>query len=415
MTGETGPKTRRAARGRVAVTAQNRPATGAISRGTLLPWLALVVVLLLASPGSAQVRVTPDSHLENAAGEEITYDRFVELMGTGHYVPRPIEEDGAVIGYRLAERGGDGSAPQEDSGVWDRPMTGPIRGVRDGAAVPMEAADGRLLVPVTLHGRGSSLEASLIFDTGTFAPVIWLPEMAETVGELDSLSLGPVTVERPVTGSFGAPDALRRSAERARRAALRLGERPVAGIMGWSLVSELVVSLDVAGGRLVLRPPDTPRRTLREREPVAAADFRRLRHNVWIPARVNGEEGYVHLDTGSPHTEVDDERVRGTVRSYVVGGTDLLPHLSNEVFHPEDQGKAYRSVPLEVVADLGVDALGNLIVTLDGPRGRIYFESPGGGEEERCSVTGIRPDRPPPRSPPAARRAPGPGTTGPGP
>jgi len=46
----------------------------------------------------------------------------------------------------------------------------------------------------------------------------------------------------------------------------------------------------------------------------------------------------------------------------------------------EEQGKRNESVPLDVIANIGVDALGELIVTVDGSRDRVYFERSGGGE-----------------------------------
>lgn len=47
--------------------------------------------------------------------------------------------------------------------------------------------------------------------------------------------------------------------------------------------------------------------------------------------------------------------------------------LSEAEFRPIDWD-AYRSVSFDVIANLGVDALIKLIVTIDGPNQRIYFD-----------------------------------------
>lgn len=266
----------------------------------------------------------------------------------------------------------------------DRPMTAAIRGLDGPAEIPLERVNGRLAVPVTLHGERGSREVFFHLDTGTLVPVMWLPEVREAVGALDSVSLGPVTVERPVTGTYSAVDALRRDLERTRGRLDRLPDRPGGGIVGWTLMSKAILSIDVPGGRLVLRPPGSERRTLYGRDPIASVDYRPLRHNVWIPARVHGDSGYVHLDSGYSYTWVE-ESVAGGPPAFRVGGVDLLPHLENAELRPEEQGPAYRSVPLDVIANLGVDALDRIVVTIDASRNRVYFEEPdpGGPSRER--------------------------------
>lgn len=343
--------------------------------------LAVLLVLVFPGPAAPQVRVTPDTHLENVHGDSISYERFVELVDSGRFVPEPVRNDeGEVVGYRLAPE-----RPDEPEGPPDE-LTGPIRGLDGAVEVPMEVADRRLLVPATLYGPRGRKDVLFLFDTGTFAPVVWLPEIRDAVGArdgyLDSVSVAGVTVERPVTGSYSSPDALRRGGERAREAADRFGDRPVAGILGGSTFADAIVSLDAGRERLVLRPADSERRTLFDREPLAAVPYRDDLHNVWIPATVNGQVGYAQLDTGNFGTWID---IRpgpgGTGRpdSLVVDGVDLLPRLSGAAFREVDRTDAYAGVPLDVIANLGTDALGGLIVTVDGPRGHVYFECPPAG------------------------------------
>lgn len=266
----------------------------------------------------------------------------------------------------------------------DRPMTAAIRGLDGPAEIPLERVNGRLAFPVTLHGERGSREVFFHLDTGTLVPVMWLPEVREAVGALDSVSLGQVTVERPVTGSYSAVDALRRDLARSRERLDRLPDRPGGGIVGWTLMSKAILSIDVPGGRLVLRPRESERRTLYGRDPIASAEYRPLRHNVWIPARVHGDSGYVHLDTGYSYTWVE-ESVAGGPSAFRVGGVDLLPHLGNAELRPKEQGPAYRSVPLDVIANLGVDALEQVVVTVDASRNRVYFEEPDPGAPSRES------------------------------
>lgn len=354
---------------------------------------AAATLLLVAAPADGQERmmVTPDSHLEDVDGETLSYERFVELTRTGRFAPRPIRNDaGEVVGFRLTRKSTGGSS----AGVPE--LTGPIRGLDGPVEVPMEVARGRLLVPATVHGPEGSKAVLFLFDTGTFAPVIWLPEIRDAVGtrdgRLDSVTVAGVTVEQPATGSYGSPDALREGGRRARDAADRFDDRPVAGIMGATIFREVVLSLDAARERLVLRPADRESRTLFEREPVAAADYRTEQHNVWIPVSVNGTEGFAHLDTGYTHTWVASTATDGRqVDSYRVGGTELLPHLSDAELRVEERGGRYGSVPLDVIANLGVDALADLVVTIDAQRERVYFERSGPGPAA------------PPLSPPAGR------------
>lgn len=263
-------------------------------------------------------------------------------------------------------------------------LTGPIRGLDGPVEVPMKVADRRLLVPATVHGPEGSKAVLFLFDTGTFAPVIWLPEIRDAVGtrdgRLDSVTVAGVTVERPVAGSYGSPDALREGGRRARDAADRFGDRPVAGILGAPIFRDAILSLDAARERLVVRPADSGRRRLLGRDPVAVADYRSARNNVWIPAVVDGVRGFAHLDTGNFATWVDTAPgPGGTGRpdSLVVGDVDLMPHLSGAAFREVDRPDAYGSVPLDVIANLGVDALSALVVTIDAARERIYFEEPG--------------------------------------
>lgn len=339
--------------------------------------LAAAFLLAAASgPAAAQVRVTPETHLENVHGDSISYERFVELVNSGRFVPAPIREgEDEVIGYRLVRSERDDSAAAREA------LAGAIRGLDGPVEVPMEVADRRLLVPATVHGPRGSKEVLFLFDTGTFAPVVWLPEIRDAVGtrdgRLDSVKVADVTVERPVTGRYGSPEALRRGGERAREAADRFTDRPVAGIMGGSIFSGALLSLDAARERLVLRPADSGRRPLFDRELLAAVRYRNELHNVWIPATVDEKEGYAHLDTGNFGTWVDTRPGpggRGRPGSLVVAGVDILPFLDEAAFREVDRTDAYAGVPLDVVANLGVDALRELVITVDGPRGQVYFE-----------------------------------------
>lgn len=352
---------------------------------------AAALLLVVAAPAASQVRVTPDSHLEDVDGDTISYERFVELAGSDRFVPTPIRDDaGEVVGYRLAR------IDTADADAEPDRLAGPLRGLDGPVEVPMEVARGRLLVPATVHGPEGSKEVLFLFDTGTFAPVVWLPEIREAVGtdegRLDSLTVAGVTVDRPVTGRYSAPDALREGGRRARDAADRFGDRPVAGILGGTIFRDAILSLDAVRERLVLRPADSERRTLFAREPVAASGYRTEQHNVWIPATVNGTEGYVHLDTGYTRTWVARAAAGdGEVASYRIGGAELLPHLPEADLRVEERDERYGSVPLEVIANLGVDALADLVVTIDAPRERVYFErlpdgpSGGSGGEESGS------------------------------
>lgn len=337
--------------------------------------LTVLLVAIVSGPAAAQVRVTPETHLENVHGDTISYERFIELVKSGRFVPEPVRSDGGeVVGYRLAR------PEAEDTSAARQALTGPIRGLDRTVQVPMEVAGGKLLVPATVHGPRGSERALFWLDTGTFVPAILLPEIRKVVGRsegrLDSLSVAGVTVKRPATGRHHAPDVLRRLVTEGRKAANRFTELPLGGVLGGSLFDRAIASLDAAGERLVLRPADAERRALYDRDPVAAAEYRTEQHNVWIPATVDGSEGYAHLDTGYSYTWLARDVASDQLSSFRIGGVDLLPHLAGAELRVEEPGRRYESVSLEVIANLGVDALGGLVVTIDPPRGRVYFECP---------------------------------------
>jgi hypothetical protein len=205
----------------------------------------------------------PDGRLSGAEaffGERVLYAGFGEPDGAAPHLPRTISVNpGDSPAYELdrgefreLEPGEVDLTPPEPSGlVYDR---GAER------TVPLRLAGGMLLAPVKVGG----LELDLALDSG--AAISYLrPDVAERlglapVGEslvvslgndatghgvalLDGLEIGPVTLEGQAV-VIGEPSLL-----------LSL-VAPFDGLVGYDLLGQVPVRLDVETGTLELLPPD---------------------------------------------------------------------------------------------------------------------------------------------------------------
>jgi len=357
-------------------------------RSIVLCVCSLSLIGLPESSAQAQsmVMITEDSRLEDASGSRLTHDEFIERMGSGRFTTVPITDDtGTTIGYRLVPRSKAGDQAQGEPATAPRTVTLPhivSSPIEQPVTVDL-VRHHHLFLPIDIHDGTEWRRYRVLLDTGTFVPLILDPELG-----LDSVQrarIADVEFSQFSTGRFEPFGMIRDMNRYLKEKPDLFDDRPIVGIAGVSLLRNYLVSIDAAGSKLTLRPLDSEQRTLRNAPPIASTAYRTEMTNIWIPATVNGVEGFVHYDTGSPYffalPEVL-EQGNGLVDSLVIGGTNLAatqpqrPDAAPLSARPKDLGQAYQTVPLNVIAQLGNDASDRWIITIDPRDTRLYFESP---------------------------------------
>jgi len=350
-------------------------------RSLFLTALTLCISGFLGTGARAQsmIMIDEDSVLKDASGSTLTEAEFIERLESGRYRVEPIKgASGRDIGYRLIDKA---RAPAGGEAEANPKLN--IRSTAIDAPAPIDLIRHHyLFLPVDLHDGEAWREYLFVLDTGTFVPLIIDPELDPM--QPGRARVGGIELSGVPTGTF-EPFAMVRDLNRFRdELPDKFGDHRIAGIAGISLLRNYLVSIDASEPRLILRPLESERRTLFERDPVVSVDYRTEQDNIWIPAVVNGIEGFVHYDTGSPVTHILPEildRADGSVESVLVGGVDLAGALHapgdprGSDIRPKDIGPAYSGVPLDVIAQLGCAGSDRWIITLDPRDSRVYFES----------------------------------------
>lgn len=342
--------------------------------------LAVTLAAMLGGPAGAvaqqQIMITPDSKLFDEHGEPIGYAEFMKRMESGAFMPRPVRENGEVVAYRLAPReagAGDMRRRSESMRINSSPIDGPV--------VIDTVSHHYLFAPIDVYNGEEWFHYYVIFDTGTFVPVILLPELMEEIGKVEKVRVGDVEITGPPIGSFSMNDLIRDMNRFRTEAPEKFEDRAIAGIIGGSLFENYLVSIDSRSGRVTLRPLDSAQRTLRPDAPIASTTYRPDGRNIWFPVLINGAEGFAHYDTGNPNAMIMSADVlasgEGAVRSFVVGGVDLVPTFG-EIKPRGEQGFLNRygnqADGMNLLVNLGNRATDNLIVTIDPREKVLYFE-----------------------------------------
>jgi len=346
----------------------------------MVRWMCFLALGLALSTALAQeqILITPDSTLLDEHGEPIEYGEFMKRMETGEFMPRPVRgEDGSITAYRLAVKpaAGEGEARRRLEAMR-------IRSTAIDAPVAVDVVSHHyLFAPIDVFNGEEWFHYYAIFDTGTLVPVILLPEIMKEFGKAEKVRVGGVEFTSPPMGAYSMPDAIRDMNRFRTEAPEKFEDRAIAGIIGGSLFENYLVSIDSRSGRLTLRPLDSEQRTLRAEAPIAATAYRPDMRNVWFPVTVNGIEGFVHYDTGNPNRSIIAgealEETGGALRSFVVGGVDIVPLLGEGApIVEEDMRRRYGEVmdEMNVLANLGNRSTDDLIVTIDPREKTIYFE-----------------------------------------
>lgn len=343
--------------------------------------LAVVIGVLGAPAGASaqqQIMITPDSKLLDEHGEQIGYSDFMKKMETGAFMPQPVMEDGKVVAYRLAPRpagagGDDARRRMKVRRINSSPIDGPV--------VIDTVSHHYLFAPIGVYNGEEWFHYYVIFDTGTFVPVILLPEFMEEIGKVEKVRVGGVEITGPPTGSYGMPDGIRNMNRFRTEAPEKFEDRTIAGIIGASLFENYLVSIDSRSGRVTLRPLDSAQRTLHPEAPIAATTYRTDARNIWFPVTINGVEGFAHYDTGNPNFMYIVENVlnkgAGAVQSFVVGDGDLAPEFGEiEPRAEKDLVPRYGDLAgeMNLLVNFGNRATDNLVVTIDPRDKMLYFE-----------------------------------------
>jgi len=326
------------------------------------------------APGvSQQVMVTPDSYLEDQHGNEITYDQFIEKMNTGRFMPAPIyDEEGKVKGFRLSSHE---EAPALDLSGMNREIKLESTEITESVSLDFIYRD-YLFLPVEFFNGEEWISQWMVFDTGTFIPMILLPETAEKVGTVQKIKMGDIEILNPGIGSFEFNDLLRNLNRYRDNHPDLFGEREIAGIAGLPMLTNYLVSLEFKKGKITLRPIDSVQRTLYDKKSVTSVEYRSDLNNIWFPVTINGREGYAHLDTGNPYFDIDNRVIEDhhDFNSFKIDDREIGKYLDTDNLRIEDFAGRYGHVGLDVIAAFGNHAASEFVITIDPREKKLYFE-----------------------------------------
>ena len=335
-----------------------------------------MAIILFGFPAFAQqqVMVTPDSYLEDQHGTEITYDEFVAQMNTGQFIPLPLKNDeDEHIGFRLKPRN---ETSPENSGTLNPERRLKSSEIDDAITLNFIYRD-YLFAPVEFYNGQTWTTKWMVYDTGTFIPIILLPEVAAEIGGVQKIKIGDIEVNEPPVGSYEFNDLLRSLNRYKDQFPDEFGDFDVAGIAGLPILSNYLTSIHTIAGKIIIRPIDSEQRTLNSEKPIARVQYRSDQGNIWFPVTINGKEGIAHLDSGNPYFDVDSSVFSNkddSIKSLMIGGTDVADYFNEVEFRKENMEPRYQGVGMDIIAAFGNLAAGPFVITIDPKEQMLYFE-----------------------------------------
>lgn len=340
----------------------------------------LITLLVLSTAGFTQnpspgtpIMITTNSYLEDVNGKEIPYEAFMNKMNTGKFTLLPIyNKDEKVQGYKLSSR--EESSTRDLSGM-NRVIKLESTEITETVKVDFIYRD-YIFVPVDFFNGEKWFSQWMLFDTGTFIPVILLPETAVEVGLLQKLKIGTIEVLKPGTGSFEFNEILRKLIRYPENYPDEFGGMEITGIAGLPLLANYIISLDMNQKKMSLRPLESEQRTLYDRKPVASVKYRSDLNNIWFPISINGQEGYAHLDTGNPYFDIESSVLSQNheLNSFKIGESEIGERFDKTQLRIEDFSGRYGQVGLPVISAFGNKAASSFVITIDPREQRLYFE-----------------------------------------
>lgn len=339
----------------------------------------LVCTILITLNATSQIGIRKDSHLEDTNGKKIDYQTFVSKMDTGKYsLVEAKNADGKAVGYRLVLKTDITMRPTNNYNTANMMMGGsifPERSVGIDESITVELIHhNHLLVPLEFINKDEeSKEGWVIFDTGTFAPLIITDDTFRTdLGQLKSVSLNDFKINLSVLGGFSNSEQLAKMADRYEK---ELGEalrgKPIVGMIGFSLLKSLSVTIDVANKKLKLGSND---KTFKPKDDIEIVNYKEANNqNIWIPVEIDNQKGYVHLDTGYPYSWIEETYFKENIKSYKIGDY-LLSESIVKQFKPKSNQANYKNIPFKLLGNIGNDFLSQIVLTINSKKQTISIE-----------------------------------------
>lgn len=339
----------------------------------------LVCTILITLNATSQIGIRKDSYLEDTNGKKIDYQTFVSKMDTGKYsLVEAKNEDGIAIGYRLVLKADITMRPTNNYDTANMMMDGsifPERSIGVDESITVELIHhNHLLVPLEFMNKNEeSKEGWVIFDTGTFAPLIITDDTFRTdLGQLKSVSLNNFKININVLGGFSDSEQLAKMADRYEKELDEaLKGKPIVGMIGFSLLKSLSVTIDVANKTLTLGSND---KLFKPNDKIEIVNYKEANNeNIWIPVEIDNHKGYVHLDTGYPYTWIEEAYFKENIKSYKIGDYELSESVIKQ-FKPQSQQANYNGIPFKLLGNIGNDFLSQIVLTINSKKKTISIE-----------------------------------------
>ncbi|MHA7056471.1 hypothetical protein ACWGOQ_0004585 [Aquimarina sp. M1] len=315
----------------------------------------------------SQSMITERSYLENENGKEITYEAFVSKMDSGKFTMIPLQNDAKeVIGYRL-------KSLVEIKDKLNKKIASTK--IEIGEIVELNVIYHKhILIPVTFNSENESKEAWMIFDTGTFIPVIITNEsFKKELGRLESVELNGLKISNPITGTYGLPSVIQQYNDTyTNEIGDKLNGKKIVGIMGYQLLKDYLVSIDLGDGKIYLRNQLTKEKAILSNK-YFKVNYRDDIQNIWLPVKINNTEGFAHLDTGYPFTWVEESLIAKKIDSFTISNFDVFKHQYID-YKMTKQTNNYSNLPFQLIANIGNNLLKNFVVTIDSVNKQLFFE-----------------------------------------
>ena len=324
----------------------------------------IVLATICQSQLYAQVMITKDSKLLDTNGDLVSYSEFIESMNSGTFtVEQIVDEHGNAVGYKLVTLLPDNSDqrlnPDQPYFLIDAPITVPI------------VYDGLFLVRADVNGVEGNAEGWLIVDTGTFIPLILLPESLEKIGMVNGVQIGQLHVDQPSIGTYEYPEVIQAHGKIfTERIPDQLDNLEIIGILGGTAFAGNSYTIDLHNNQLTLYP-GTVEQEIDNRS--IYAEYRDEANNIWVPISIGQLNGYAHFDTGY-HTSWVDSSVNTQNKAIQVGNQELVGKNKIDRITALDQSTNFEGIGFRVIMGIGNDILENYKVTVDTVNRRIIFE-----------------------------------------
>lgn len=339
---------------------------GKINEFTIKMVRIILFLLISSTAVLGQSMITESSYLENENEKEISYITFVNKMNTGKYTTVPLYNAvKEVIGYRLKSLESVNNFPNKTTSSK----------IELGKVVELDVIYHKhILIPVTFNSEYKSEEAWLIFDTGTFIPIIITDEKFKVgLGKIESLKVNGFKISNPVTGSYGLPDVIQQYNDiYSNEIGVKLKGKKIVGIMGYQLLKDYLVSIDLSKGKIYLRNQLTIEKSISKNK-TYKVNYRDDLQNIWLPVTINDVEGLAHLDTGYPYTWIEESLIINEVDSFVIGGFDVFGQADIE-YRITQQSQNYSHLPFPLIANIGNNLLNHFVLTIDSLNKQLLFE-----------------------------------------